>query len=857
MKKVVDKINDILARDRRKQLIFYFDKNADDGTFEESLKAIKEAGIKVVTAKDNYFELKYKLEMEWLGEPVFIYHPFAKPKREELKEYPLLDLLIANTELKLDDVSEFITQFDLPLNERNLVKQYIKMLRLPSNQRKLSRVLEKGQFNEDNLKRGLISITLGFSSVVSKSLCMAKSFEIAFDKEEFEKVVKRLHDLALEEKVLAWFNNMYDTNATNLTHPNMMEWASKLKYNLIMAPKDKIAKEDSYARLKMERTQDINRLQNFYEDWKEHRVLSSKIEPVFDELGAEVRTENILKWYKGDYKFGYYTPLMIATIINELYKDALVNPYNAKRDTHGWLNDDALLEVQQQEMQFIYHTTSAILVLDSYTSYIFDTPEEFVKEYTKDLYKVDANFRKAVIAYEKARNTRYHMADDAVLLFEELNKRYDRFLVELNVEWQRVLEEKQFNFHNIQVDKQFDFYKKHLKDFDYKMVVIISDAFRYELGQELCNDLLEEGKLNVELTPSLASVPSYTNLGMSNLLPNEGMTLETTDSDLSFRIDGKTTVSTNRAAILQRVEPESATLSFQEAMGFDSKRGREFFRKNRIVYIYHNWIDAIGDQRSTQHETFEATTKAVEDIKALLGKLGTWNIRHARVTSDHGFLYNHTEIKPQYRERLPKTKGYAREHVRFVVAEELDGPVDGYQMDLRNTTNLDTNLKVLIPRATNRYHKQGNVGLQFVHGGASLQELLTPTLVVHRADKEESETVTFKVVEKTDRITSSFMKIKLLQDQPVSNELKNNELVFAIYSETGELLSDEVEVNLNSASNNPKDRVVDIVLSLNTKGTNASIGWVKAYKKNNTMRINTDGMNDMVRISSLMEKDEF
>ena len=101
------------------------------------------------------------------------------------------------------------------------------------------------------------------------------------------------------------------------------------------------------------------------------------------------------------------------------------------------------------------------------------------------------------------------------------------------------------------------------------------------------------------------------------------------------------------------------------------------------------------------------------------------------------------------------------------------------------------------------------------------------------------------------------MKIKLLQDEPVSNELKNNELVFAIYSETGELLSDEVEVNLNSASNNPKDRVVDIVLSLNTKGTNASIGWVKAYKKNNTMRINTDGMNDMVRMSSLMEKDEF
>ena len=129
-----------------------------------------------------------------------------------------------------------------------------------------------------------------------------------------------------------------------------------------------------------------------------------------------------------------------------------------------------------------------------------------------------------------------------------------------------MLKDIQFDFHKIDVDKQFDFYKKHLQGFEYKMVVIVSDAFRYELGQELCNDLLEEGKMNVEVIPSLASVPSYTNLGMSNLLPNDGMTVEATDFGLSFRIDGKTTASTNRAAILQSVDPASATIGFVEAM---------------------------------------------------------------------------------------------------------------------------------------------------------------------------------------------------------------------------------------------------------------------------------------------------
>src|SRR5690554_1246669 len=855
--KVVEKIKGLLNIDKRKQLVFYFDENAGDNTFEEELKAIEGAGIKVVSADDNYFELKYKLEMEWRGEPVFIYHPFKRPSNEELKGYPLLDLLIANRELKLDDVSEFLTRYNLSQDKSEIVRRYIKQLRLPTNQKKLSRILEKGQFDEYSLKRGLISINLGFSSVMSKNICMAKCFELALDKVEFEKSIEKLKNLELEEKLLLWFNTLYDTNFTDLTHSHIMEWASKLKYNLIVAPKSTIAKDDSYGRLKMERTIDITRLQNFYEDWRDHKTLKSKIEPVFEVLGAEIRTENILKWYKEDSKFGYYTPLMLSSIINGLYKDALNNIYDAKQQSASWRSDDALTDVQQLEVLFVYHATSALMILNGYSSFIFNTPEDFIKEYTTNLYKVDTNFRKAIIAYEEARSILYHLDDDAVALYEELNKRYDSFLTNFNVEWQKMLKDIQFDFHKIKVDKQFDFYKKHLQGFEYKMVVIVSDAFRYELGQELCNDLLEEGKMNVEVIPSLASVPSYTNLGMSNLLPNDGMTVEATDFGLSFRIDGKTTASTNRAAILQSVDPASATIGFVEAMSFDLKRGREFFRDNRIVYIYHDWIDAIGDKRGTQHETLDATRRAMQDIKALLGKLASWNVRHARVTSDHGFLYNHNEIKTHNRERLPSTKGFSREHVRFVVAEEFEGAVDGYQMDLRNTTNLDTDLKVLVPRATNRYHIQGNIGLQFVHGGASMQELLTPVLVVHRVEKDENETVSFKVIEKTDRIVSNFMKIKLLQDQPVSNELKNNELVFAIYSETGELLSDEVEVNLNSTSSNPRERVFDIVLFLNSKGSSSSLGRVKAFKKSNTMRINTDGLNEIVTISSLIEKDDF
>ena len=47
-------------------------------------------------------------------------------------------------------------------------------------------------------------------------------------------------------------------------------------------------------------------------------------------------------------------------------------------------------------------------------------------------------------------------------------------------------------------------------------------------------------------------------------------------------------------------------------------------------------------------------------------------------------------------------------------------------------------------------------------------------------------------------------------------------MVFAIYSETGELLSDEVEVNLNSTSSNPEGCLILCCFEL--KGSSSSLG---------------------------------
>jgi uncharacterized protein (TIGR02687 family) len=851
---IVEKIQNILKQQKR-NIIFYFD---EDGSFKEELRVIEDAGIKVVEVSNNYFELKYKLEFEWTKELVLLYHPFAKPSPSKIKKYPFLGLLKANTELRLDDASEFLSDYRLNEIHLPLVKQYIKQLKLKSNQKKLAKILDPDHFSTDNLKLGLIAITLNYYSVTDKNSCMSRLLEIAADENKLDKTIKNLRELELVEMVLLWFNNLLDTEYRQLNYEALIEIVNKLKYNVLVAFISKPVPSDSYSKLKLERTADINKLQSFFQDWQASPNSKGTINEVFNTLARDINTSNLLDWYGVEQEYGYYSEEMLDAIVNGLYDTVLTQYIETKDKSIKWKRSDILEDRLKLQFVFIYHVASILEVLNAFKSFKFNTPEDYINAYKNELYKVDLHYRKATLAFDSVRDKLFEFEDKAIPVFNEIKGKYDRFLIELNTEWQKILQETNFNFHDIKVPKQFDFHKNYLQDFNAKVVVIISDAFRYELGYELYDELMADSKNLVEIEPYLASLPSYTNLGMSNLLPNKGISVEKGDKDLVFKIDGKTTVSANRAKILQNSEPKSACLDYSQAMKFSRDEGRDFFKDHRVLYIYHDWMDSIGDKKRTEHETFNASTKTIEDIKDLIMKIYGWNVYHVLVTSDHGFLYNNTTLTESSREQLPKPIGYSRDHSRFVVADDFEGKLDGYGLEMKNTTNIDTDLKIAIPRAINRYRKQGNIGVQFVHGGASLQELLVPVVKFYKdTKKEKSDLVTFKRIDQNDRIASGSIKITLLQDQPVDNELKSAEVLFALYSEKGDLYSKEVEVHFNSTSGNPKERIFEIILSLNTLGSNASFCYLKAYHKADKSRLNPLGTNDLIKVNTLMEKDEF
>ena len=59
--KILEKIQHIIKQENR-NIVFYFDA---DGSLKDEQSDIESSEIRWVEVKNNYFELKYRLEFEW------------------------------------------------------------------------------------------------------------------------------------------------------------------------------------------------------------------------------------------------------------------------------------------------------------------------------------------------------------------------------------------------------------------------------------------------------------------------------------------------------------------------------------------------------------------------------------------------------------------------------------------------------------------------------------------------------------------------------------------------------------------------------------------------------------------------
>lgn len=133
------------------------------------------------------------------------------------------------------------------------------------------------------------------------------------------------------------------------------------------------------------------------------------------------------------------------------------------------------------------------------------------KEYTEDYYHMDTYYRQYHLAFGKSLTVGNDYLDD---LFKQVTDKVEGFythwfLGELGNNWSHACEDELAQYGRIlEVPQQVDFYNQKIRNKDKRVLVIISDAFRYEVAASLAEQLRRETQSKVTLG-SCIFVPLY------------------------------------------------------------------------------------------------------------------------------------------------------------------------------------------------------------------------------------------------------------------------------------------------------------------------------------------------------------
>ena len=114
----------------------------------------------------------------------------------------------------------------------------------------------------------------------------------------------------------------------------------------------------------------------------------------------------------------------------------------------------------------------------------------------------------------------------------------------------------------------------------------------------------------------------------------------------------------------------------------------------------------------------------------------------------------------------------------------------------------------MVPRSINRLRRQGS-GSRFVHGGATLQEVVVPLVRIAKGRRSDMETVDIDIIGLAGRtVTTNQFAVTLYQSAPVSDKMRPRQVRAGVWSAANEELSNVVELAFDRTDAEPRAREV-------------------------------------------------
>ena len=171
------------------------------------------------------------------------------------------------------------------------------------------------------------------------------------------------------------------------------------------------------------------------------------------------------------------------------------------------------------------------------------------------------------------------------------------------------------------------------------------------------------------------------------------------------------------------------------------------------------------------------------------------------MTADHGFIYKRDKLEEHAKVNLDSFS--AKRHKRFILS---DKPLDIEGAISLSMEYLGIDKYVNVPIGTDIFKAPG-AGINYVHGGASLEECIVPLLEV-KADKgaKNQKTVELQLISTRNIITNYDKILTFFQKENISQDILPLKASIYFVDENNQKISNEVLIHANVNSENSEDR---------------------------------------------------
>jgi uncharacterized protein (TIGR02687 family) len=462
-------------------------------------------------------------------------------------------------------------------------------------------------------------------------------------------------------------------------------------------------------------------------------------------------------------------------------------------------------------------------------------PTEIWKAYTSDWFNMDTAYRQFCVAYDTAQISNNEIPDglrddfDALAIWVE-RAYVNWYLCETNACWVNASAEQWAETGHIEgIPLQTRFYDENItlsSGGTKKIMVIISDALRYEVAFELATRLESNTSGLADITSMQGIFPTITEFGMAALLPHSSINYNMESNAVMLDGTKATATCSQRENALQQHTKKGRCVQASKLLVAKRAERRDLISDAEIVYVYHNTIDATGETQSKEHSVFKACNDAIEELVALV-KMATTDLNFSRIliTADHGFLYTRDPLEE--REKISAKEfvdSSAKIGRRYIVAKDKTPDDTLVKVNMENIHGGP--FYGLAPRECIRIKRAGS-GNNYVHGGVSLQECCVPVIHFRNIKSgsknfEATTFATFKLLSSSRRITSMNFTLQLFQKECVGGKVLAEEYEIFMTDETGNEVTEIRKAHADMTIENETARTRRLQFSLKAGRTYSS-----------------------------------